>query len=76
MPTDLVTIVRVQQFDTRIPGLHRYTIDADEVGTGAIKQYGTINAWLASLCDRAREPVQVTWKDSRFGKDIVQVTTP
>lgn len=39
--------------------------------------YQTSNAWVASLCERARDkqlPVTVLWKQSPWLRDIVEIT--
>lgn len=36
----------------------------------------TVNQWQASLCQRARDlnaPVTLTWKDGRYGRELVSV---
>ncbi len=36
----------------------------------------TVNQWQAALCQRARDtatPVRLTWKDGRYGRELVDV---
>jgi hypothetical protein len=77
MPTDIVTVHRVFSMPTRRPGWTQFLITGHTVAyPSTTEQYSTVNPFQASLCERAKEtqlPVQVTWKDSRWGRDMVAV---
>ena len=76
MPTEFCTVDRVLETDTARPGLTRYDVNVTSL-TGTLgTSYETVDVWVAARCQRARdrrEPVALTWKESRFGKQIVEV---
>jgi translation initiation factor 1 (eIF-1/SUI1) len=74
-----VKIQRVGESPTRVPGLRAFTIDAapdlERPETLGL-QFQTVDAWKATLCDRARQtgrPVRVTWKRTTYGKTLTKV---
>jgi hypothetical protein len=74
-----VKIQRVGESPTRVPGLRAFTIDAapdlERPETLGL-QFQTVDAWKATLCDRARQTgrwVRVTWKRTTFGKTLTKV---
>lgn len=51
-------------------------IPALAVGQLGAYSYETFDALKASLCDQAAKqgfPIELTWKDSRYGREIVSV---
>lgn len=72
MPISIVHIADVSPYATSVPGLNRFRVDAENW-----ERFWTVNAFKASLCERARAlgvPVKITWKDGRFGsRDLVFV---
>lgn len=45
-------------------------------GTSSAPLFQTLNPLKASLCERAaatQQPVEIVWKDGRYGRDIVTV---
>lgn len=74
MPSELVTVDDV--LETLITDdLMRYDINVHLQPCGTVGlSYTTTNPWLASLCQqcaRTGQILQIVWKDSRYGKQIV-----
>ena len=77
MPIHLVTVTRVFKRDTIKRGLHRYDVSGQHAKGGNI--YSTLDAWKASLCEQARRqntPIEIGWRDTRYGPEIVTATFP
>jgi hypothetical protein len=77
VPTEIIEVAQVFGAPTRKPGCTLFVVTGHTLGLPSTTvQYGTLNRWKASLCERAKEtgqPVQVTWKDGRVGRDLVEV---
>jgi hypothetical protein len=77
MPTDVIQIARVDATATTRPDLTRYLVTGTyaDARLGGFQAY-TLDAFQAALCERAgltHQCVAVTWRDSRYGKDLVEV---
>ena len=78
LSTVTLKIFRVIGSKTRVPGITAYLIEGDNLD-GRLVQVQTVDAWRASLCDRARQtgkPVTIQYEDTRYGKTIRKVTLP
>ena len=76
MPQDTVFVRTIWKHDTVKPGVHLYIVNADDVETGRLEQYQTVNAWLASLCQRAKDETRratITWDRTKYGRTIRRV---
>ena len=75
MPSQIFTVTRIDSTATATPGLTLHLVSgvtSDELPF----QVRTVNAFAASVCQRAQQlgkPVSVIWRDGRHGKQIVQV---
>lgn len=75
MPTDRVRVTKVLPMSTRRAGCTQYIIDV-ETELGWLRQYETVSDFKASLCERAKARncwIDLVWKDSRYGREIVSV---
>jgi hypothetical protein len=77
MPVDVVTVDRIDCVPTRKPACMQYWIVAHTVAyPSQLVRYQTVDHWRASLCEQAKVtglPLQVTWRDHRFGRELVSV---
>jgi hypothetical protein len=84
MPTDVVKVKTlfapvehrhgVIWFDMILDRKIGIDLDASEVITAVSFQRGDQGEFLASLCQaaqRTQQPIMITWKDSRYGRQIV-----
>lgn len=73
MPIEIVHIHRIDSVKTAKPGCVSHVISTHEG-----PQFFTLNAFKASLCERAQAvgaPVRIAWKDGRMKtRDIVEVS--
>lgn len=73
MPIEIVHVHRVDSVKTAKPGCVSHLISTHEG-----PQFFTLNAFKASLCERAQAvgvPVRIAWKDGRMHtRDIVDVS--
>lgn len=74
MTTDLVRIFRVAGGGTRVPGVQQFVIDATLVARPDVAlQLQTVNAYAASLCQRAKDlsrPIAVTHERTKYGETL------
>lgn len=74
METDLVRVFAVTCGETVTPGLRQFVITTNLVARPSeCLQLQTINAYAASLCQRAKEldrPIAVTHTRTRFGETL------
>lgn len=72
--TDLVRIFRVASSETVTPGLQQFVIDTTLVADPTRSlQLQTVNAFAASLCQRAKETgrsIAVTHERTKFGETL------
>lgn len=75
MPIDRVKVTKVLPLTTRKAGCTQYIVDV-ESELGYLRQYETVSDLKASLCERAKATncwVDLVWKDSKYGREIVSV---
>lgn len=74
MTTDLVRVFSVTSGDTNQPGLKVFVITTTLVARPTeCLQLETVNAYAASLCQRAKElgrNIAVTWEDTKYGQTL------
>lgn len=77
MPLCLISVDRVDETATVKPHCTRFIVSGTTIALPSeAVQYETVDRWRASVCERARETgqlVKVTWRDSRFGRELVDV---
>lgn len=76
MPTVFVTVERVLEGMTTKPDVIRYDVNTHETSAALGETYHTLDPWVASLCNRAmalEQPIALTWRDTRYGKQITHV---
>lgn len=77
VPVELVNVDRIDSTTTNVPDCRRFLITGTTVAfPSQTVQYLTVNPFRASLCERAKakgQTVQVTWNDSRWGRELVNV---
>jgi hypothetical protein len=72
MPTTRIRVWNVAgpyHVGQRPPYLTKFDVNADDA------QYGTFDPFVASLCEQAGKQkflVEVTWRDTRYGREIVR----
>lgn len=76
MPRVNLRIDRID--DTSVTGSPRFLVTGDPTdGSKGSFTVLTFDPWRASLCERAKTlgvPVDLVWKDGRYGKEIVAVS--
>ena len=79
MPTSRVKVLKVPTpLPTSRPGKSAWLFDCENE-RGFLEQYHTVSPLFASLLDRAHAKnfwVDVVWKDTRYGRDVVNVDRP
>lgn len=74
MTEDLVRIFRVSKGPTNVQGLEQFVIDATLVANPTRSlQLETVNAFAASLCERAKalnEPIAVQHQATKYGQTL------
>lgn len=79
MPITDVLIRDVVQTPTRLQDVDHFTVYVEPVDYSQPRALGlatvqTVNAWRASLCSQAKgQVVSVTWRDSRYGPELLDV---
>lgn len=74
MTTDLVRVFHVTSSETIVPGLRQFLITTTLAARPDIcLQVQTVNAYVASLCQRAKDlnrPIAVLHERTRFGETV------
>lgn len=76
MPTEVLTVRRVDPCKTANPYVFSFCIWGTTVDTERCVTYQTISRWQATLCQRAmetRKPIRVIWAESRYGDRLIDV---
>ncbi len=80
MPIDIIEVERVDRVPTKKPDCTQFLVVAHTVALPSqLVRYQTLNHFLASICERAKEteqPLQVTWRDHRFARELVYAEWP
>lgn len=77
MPITIIRVAEVRERPVKGGYLKYDILPAVHWGTPHAATYETFDPMKASLCQRAAEldfPVEILWKDSRYGREIVTVT--
>ncbi len=77
MPTTTIRVysVRSTHVGQRPPYLEKFQIMSCTEAGIPNGQYGTFDPFVASLCDQAAKQqfaVDVTWRDTTYGRDIIK----
>lgn len=75
MPLDTVRILRVHRSATVKQDVYRYDIDAETLTDPPwLKQFQTVNAWRASVCEQARiqnRPITIGSRQTKYGWEVI-----
>lgn len=78
MPVEYCTVDRVLESATVKPDVTRFDVNVTSLRGTLGTSYETIDPWVASLCARVaetKEPIALTWCDSKYGKQIIEART-
>jgi hypothetical protein len=74
---EIVNVRRITSVPTSTDWLRSHTVDAETLSAPSrLVQYTTVNKYLAELCDWGRQaewPLEIAWRQSAFGREIVSV---